>query len=238
MNRSQALHRAAIGLTGAALAPSVASAQPSLDPVPDGLRLAPPADRPILVSVIVGDMATVIDFAGPWEVFQDAAVPGQFSGFQLAMVSQKLEPMEATAGMIITPRYTFESAPQPDVIVIGAQSDHTSEKISYIKEASKAAQVVMSVCTGAFLLAKTGLLNGLRATTHHDFYDRFAQKFPQVNLVRGPRYVENGKVCTAGGLASGIELALRVVQRYFGNEAVTQTAYYMEYSRSERRPAG
>jgi transcriptional regulator GlxA family with amidase domain len=96
----------------------------------------------------------------------------------------------------------------------------------------------MSVCTGAFLLAKTGLLDGLEATTHHDFYDRFAQQFPKIKLVRGLRYVENdgGRLCTAGGISSGIELALRVVQRYFGQAPANQTAYYMEYTRSPQRP--
>jgi transcriptional regulator GlxA family with amidase domain len=100
------------------------------------------------------------------------------------------------------------------------------------------ADVVMSVCTGAFLLAKTGLLDGRLATTHHDYYDSFAKKFPDVTLVRDVRYVENpgGKLCSAGGISSGIELALRVVERYFGGHSTAQTAYYMEYNRSSARP--
>ena len=139
--------------------------------------------------------------------------------------------------MIITPRYTYDTLPiQPNVVVIGAQGQHTSQKIAWIKKASEQADVVMSVCTGAFLLAKTGLLDGLTATTHHDFYDQFEKQFPAIQLIRGPRYVESGKLATAGGLTSGIELALRIVQRYFGNPVAAQTAYYMEYSRSPQRP--
>jgi transcriptional regulator GlxA family with amidase domain len=139
--------------------------------------------------------------------------------------------------MIITPRYTYDTLPgRPNVILMGAQGEHTPQKIAWIKEASKAADVVVSVCTGAFLLAKTGLLDGLQATTHHDFYDAFEKKFPAVTLVRGPRYVDNGKFATAGGLTSGIELALYVVERYMGAAAAAQTAYYMEYNRSGQRP--
>lgn len=199
--------------------------------------------RPITVAFVVGAGATVIDFAGPWEVFQDAMLrtgPGPddtISPFQTVMVSDSTAPLEASSGMIITPRYTYGSVPAgPNVIVMGAQGQHTPKKIAWIKEASKTADVVMSVCTGAFLLAKTGLLDGLHATTHHDFYDSFEKKFPAVHLVRGPRYIDNGKFGTAGGLASGIELALHVVERYMGSTAVQQTAYYMEYNRSAQRP--
>ena len=115
---------------------------------------------------------------------------------------------------------------------------HTPAKIDWIRSASAEADVAMSVCTGAFLLAQTGLLDGLRATTHHNYYDKFAAKFPRVTLVRGPRYVENlgGKLSTAGGLTSGIELALNVVERYFGTAAAADTAYIMEYNRSPDRP--
>lgn len=119
--------------------------------------------------------------------------------------------------------------PQPNVIVMGAQGEHTPQKIAWIRHAAQKADV---------LLAKTGLLDGMHATTHHEFYDKFARQFPKITLVRGPRYVENdgGKICTAGGLTSGIELALRVVQRYFNDQTASTTAYYVEYKRSPERP--
>jgi transcriptional regulator GlxA family with amidase domain len=225
---------AIIGSLSGLAALSLPTAALAADPI---AKLTPPKKDPVFVAVVVGKGATVIDFAGPWEVFQDASTPTTDSPFDLAMVSDKDEPLEATSGMIIKPRFTFETMPaNPNVIVIGAQGEHTPAKIAWIQEASKTADLVMSVCTGAFLLAKTGLLDGLSATTHHDFYDKFAKQFPQVRLVRGPRYVENGKFATAGGLTSGIELALRVVQRYFGDAVTRQTAYYMEYTRSPRRP--
>ncbi|MBV9737856.1 MAG: DJ-1/PfpI family protein [Candidatus Eremiobacteraeota bacterium] len=208
-------------------------------------KLTPPQKDPILVAVVVGRDAAIIDFVGPWEVFNEVTIPSRGSSaddqtpFRTALVSDRTEPLEIEGGMQVVPRFTFETFPaQPNIIVMGAQGDHTPAKVAWIKKASEKADLVMSVCTGAFLLAKTGLLDGLSATTHHDFYDQFAKQFPQVRLVRGPRYVENGKIATGGGLTSGIELALRVVERYFGDSAARETANYMEYNRSSHRPVG
>jgi transcriptional regulator GlxA family with amidase domain len=89
---------------------------------------------------------------------------------------------------------------------------------------------MMSVCTGAFQLGRAGLLAGKEATTHHDFFDRFAQAFPDVTLRRGHRFVEGSeRIATSGGLTSGVDLALRVVERYFGRQVAQNTADYMEY---------
>jgi transcriptional regulator GlxA family with amidase domain len=91
-------------------------------------------------------------------------------------------------------------------------------------------RIVMSVCTGAFKLGEAGLLDGKKATTHHDFYDAFAKRNPKVQLLRSKRYVQADEVVfTAGGLSSGIDLALHIVELYFGREAAERTARYMEY---------
>jgi transcriptional regulator GlxA family with amidase domain len=237
MNRRNAL------LGGATAVVAAATTIPAAGAVLSVKTLAAPVSGPILVGVLVGNGANVIDFAGAWEVFQDVVVPGRGtseadeSPFRIAMVSEKSEPLTATGGMIVTPRFSFDTVPAlPNVLVIGAQGEHTPEKIAWIRKAAQKADVVMSVCTGAFLLAKTGLLDGLEATTHHDFYDAFAKEFPAVRLVRGPRFIDQGNVATAGGLTSGIELALHVVQRYFGTAVTNRAAHYMEYARSPQRP--
>jgi transcriptional regulator GlxA family with amidase domain len=131
--------------------------------------------------------------------------------------------------MKIVPDYTFATAPAPKVLVIPAQSGRSEATLEWIRKATRNTDVTMSVCTGAFLLAKTGLLSGKAATTHHDGCRGFAIEFPDVQLRRGARYVEEGNLATAGGLSSGIDLALRVVERYFGREVATKTAYEMEY---------
>ena len=125
--------------------------------------------------------------------------------------------------------YTLESAPAPKVIVIQAQSAPSEAVLAWIRKASKGADLTMSVCTGAFLLAKTGLLSGRSATTHHGSYKVFAMQFPDVRLRRGARFVEDGNLASAGGLSSGMDLALRVVERYYGRDAAMKTADYMEY---------
>jgi transcriptional regulator GlxA family with amidase domain len=118
--------------------------------------------------------------------------------------------------------------PQPKVVVVPAQRG--SEALhAWLRKMSSSTDVIMSVCTGAFQLGKAGLLAGKSATTHHEFLDRFAKTFPDVNVKRGLRFVEEEKISTAGGLSSGIDLALRVVERYFGREVAQTTATYMEY---------
>lgn len=184
-----------------------------------------------LVAIVLSEGATVIDFAGPWEVFQDAsggAGQGDAHGYELFTVAATRMPITATGGLQIVPNFTFADAPQPAIVVVGAQKGGPAV-LEYVKWAHSRAQLTMSVCTGAFQLARAGLLDGLSATTHHEFYDRFAAEFPKVKLVRGTRYVDHGAIATAGGLTSGLDLALHVVSQRMGKKAAELTASYMEY---------
>jgi transcriptional regulator GlxA family with amidase domain/YHS domain-containing protein len=149
--------------------------------------------------------------------------------FRLYTVAETKKPIRTSGGMQIVPDYTIQNAPPPKVIVIPAQSEPSPAVLEWISNASKTTDVTMSVCTGAFVLAKTGLLNGKSATTYHGAFERFAMKFPDVQLKRGARFVENGNLATAGGLSSGIDLALRVVERYYGRHVAQKTAYDLEY---------
>jgi transcriptional regulator GlxA family with amidase domain len=192
--------------------------------------LKPPANGSIPVAFLISEGAVIIDFCGPWQVFRDVTVPGRDDHpFRLYTVSDKTSPIQASGGMKIIPDYTFANAPAPKVIVIPAQSEPSKAMLEWIRNASKNTDVTMSVCTGAFVLAKTGLLSGKSATTFHGAFGRFAMQFPDIELKRGARFVENGNLATAGGLSSGIDLALRVVERYYGREIAQQTAYNMEY---------
>jgi transcriptional regulator GlxA family with amidase domain len=195
----------------------------------DALKLTPPKTGAIPVAFVISPSWTVIDAMGPWEVFQDVAVDGKFGAFELFTVAESLDPLTATAGLKVIPNHTFATAPPPKVVVIGAQSGRSAAMFEWLKRASETADVIMSVCTGAFILAQSGLIDGKTATTHHDFFDQFAQKFPKVALKRGLRFVEEKKFSSAGGLTAGIDLALRVVERYFGRETAEKTAFYMEY---------
>jgi transcriptional regulator GlxA family with amidase domain len=193
------------------------------------VALRPPASGTIPVAFLVSEGAVVIDFCGPWEVFQDANVPGNNTGFQLYTVAESTKPIRASGGMQIVPDYTYDTAPAPKVIVIPAQSARDEATLRWIRKAGQGADVTMSVCTGAFLLAQTGLLAGKAATTHHDSYRGFAMQFADIQLKRGARFVDEGHVASAGGLSSGIDLALHVVERYYGRDVAEKTAYAMEY---------
>lgn len=207
---------------------------PGRRPTVAGDKLTPPAKGKIPVAFAISEGVTVIDFAGPWEVFQDVMVPdrGQEMDeqmpFQLFTVSEKIEALRGSAGLQLVPDYSFTTAPSPKIVVVPAQRG--SEALhAWLRRVTETTDVTMSVCTGAFQLGKAGLLKGKSATTHHDFLDRFAKTFPDVDVKRGLRFVEGEKISTAGGLSSGIDLALRVVDRYFGRDVAQQTATYMEY---------
>lgn len=201
-----------------------ASAQPALKP---------PADNQIRVAFVLTDSSTMIDFAGPWEVFQDVMFDKDgehVMPFRLYTVSDTKEPIRATGGMKIVPDYTFDDAPQPHIVVVGAQRGNSEKMLEWLRTQSRKADVLMSVCTGAFKLGLAGVLDGKNATTHHDFYDQFASRFPKAKLVKSTRFVyAGGNVYTAGGLTSGIDLALHIVERYYGRNIAERTAYYMEY---------
>ena len=197
-------------------------------------KLTPPAKGKIPVAFAISEGATVIDFAGPWEVFQDVHVSDRGSNhddqmpFQLFTVAEKIETITGSGGLKLVPDYTFENVPTPKVVVVPAQRGSQALH-AWLRKIAPSTDLVMSVCTGAFQLGKAGLLNGKSATTHHEFLDRFAQTFPEVTVKRGLRFVEEDRISTAGGLSSGIDLALRVVDRYFGRDVAQATATYMEY---------
>jgi putative intracellular protease/amidase len=192
--------------------------------------LKPPAQGNIPVAFLISEGAVMIDFSGPWEVFQDVMIPGSMDHpFRLYTVAETANPIHASGGMKIVPDYTLANAPAPKVIVIPAQSEPSAAVLEWIRKSTKNTDVTMSVCTGVFVLAKTGLLSGKSATTHHTALRPLAVQFPDIHVQRGARFVEDGNLATSGGLSSGIDLALRVVERYFGREIAEKTAYQMEY---------
>jgi len=199
-----------------------------------GTAASRPAKGPIHVAFVLTQGANVMDFAGPWEVFQDVWVP-ELGGsmddqmpFRLFTVSDSNSPVEMTGGLRVAPAYTFANAPGPDVVVVGAQAGSPA-MLDWLKKASAHA-TVMSVCTGAFKLAKAGLLDGHPATTHHDFLDQLEKGFPKVQVQHGRRWVKSSdRVYTAGGLTSGIDLALHIVAEYYGDDVAARTSFYLEH---------
>jgi len=196
--------------------------------------LQAPAHGTIPVAFVISAGTVMIDFAGPWEVFNNVMIPSRGKSmedqmpFQTYAVAQTTKPV-SMGGLKVIPDYTFANAPAPKVVVIPAQQGANKAMGDWIVRVTKATDVTMSVCTGAFILASTGLLTGKPATTHHSAYKEFAVQFPDVKVKRGVRFVEDGNLASSGGLSSGIDLALHVVDRYFGRKAATDAAYNLEY---------
>jgi transcriptional regulator GlxA family with amidase domain len=198
-------------------------------------KLTPLEKGSIPVAVLISQGATVIDFSGPWDVFGSVMIPERGAAmedqmpFQLFMVSDKLEPITAEGGMKVFPDYTFANVPACKVVVVPAQRG-SKEMHDWLAKTAPTADVTMSVCVGVTHLAKAGLLAGKSATIHHDHYDRFAKEYPDIDLKRWVRFVENEKVSTSGGESCGMDLSLRIVERYFGRRIAENTAHYIEYN--------
>lgn len=199
-------------------------------------KLAVSGKGRIKVALVLTEQAVMIDYAGPWEVFQDVMLPSRGGTmedrhvFDLYTVSDTADPIRTSGGLRVIPDYTFDNAPQPNVVVVPAQMGHSQKMMDWLRAKAKSSDVVMSVCTGAFRLGEAGLLNGKSATTHHGAYVSFQHEFPTVTLVRNMRYVQSDPVVfTSGGLSSGIDLALHIVDLYFGREVAAGTARNMEY---------
>jgi len=196
--------------------------------------LSPRAHGQIPVAFVVSKGTVMIDLAGPWEVFNNVLIMARGSSmddqmpFQTYTVAESRQPI-TLGGIKIIPDYTFANAPAPQVVVIPAQDGQSDAMLNWIRKVTRTTDVTMSVCTGAFVLASTGLLAGKPATTHHSAYKSLAFKYPNIDVRRGARFVESGNIATAGGLTSGIDLALRVVERYFGRKVAENTAYQLEY---------
>lgn len=192
----------------------------------------------IPVAVMLDEASTMMDFAGPWEVFQDVIV-GNVSAYHLYTVAPQMKTYNTTGnvypgmvmnGLKFTPDFTYDNAPQPRIVVMGAQADFNGKaKVAWLRKVAPKAEVILSVCTGNFIAGYAGLLDGLKATTHHAYFDMFEKTFPRVQLIRDQRVVDNGKFVSGGGITAGIDAALHVVRRHFDPQLIQQTVEYMEY---------
>jgi transcriptional regulator GlxA family with amidase domain len=182
------------------------------------------------VAILVYDGVELLDFTGPAEVF---TAPG--GRFYVYTVSMNGRPVRAQGFMKFAPDYSIESCPWPDVLVIpGGGSGAVANNelaLQWIRTVSEKTDCVLSVCSGAFVLAKAGLLDGLEATTHAADVEQLKKAAPRTKVHANTRFVDNGKVITAAGVSSGIDGALRVVQKLHGDAAATKAASYLEYPR-------
>jgi transcriptional regulator GlxA family with amidase domain len=188
------------------------------------------------VAILVFDDVEVLDFAGPYEVFAVTDELLAHSAFNVFTVAPIPGTVRARNGLKLIPDHAIESCPPPHILVVpgGAGARILLRNpviIEWIQVRSRSAEIVMSVCTGALLLAKAGLLDGLRVTTHHDLIGTLREMAPRAIVDPGKRFHDNGAVLTSAGISAGIDCALHVVGRLLGDAALAATASYMEYER-------
>ena len=187
-------------------------------------------------AILLFDDVEVLDFAGPFEVFSVTNELDDYSILNVYTVAREKAPVKARNGLSINPDYAIKEAPAPGILIvpggIGTRPVlQQHDVISWIKESANSAEKVLSVCTGALLLAKAGLLEGLKATTHHQVFEELAALAPNTEIVKGERFVDNGKIITSGGISAGIDMSLYVIELICGRNTAQRTAAYMEYSR-------
>jgi len=186
------------------------------------------------VAIFIFDDVEVLDFAGPFEVFNVAGEvvdPKPFNTYTVALTEQSIK---ARGRLNITPHYSIDSCPDPDIILLpggdGRRRIMKDERVlSWIVRHIDNLEKLLSVCTGAFFIAHSGLLDGLSATTHHGAFSEFRESFPDIKLIEDKRYVDNGKVITAGGISAGIDMSLYVVEKLLGKESLALTLEEMEW---------
>lgn len=186
---------------------------------------------PRKVAVFLYPGVELLDFAGPGEVFA-AARDGERRAFEVFTVAESTSPLRSQRFVDITPRYDLKTCPPPDIVVIpggGGVPMDRPEVVRWLIEVGETTEVMFSVCNGALLLAKTGLLDGLHATTHHGSIEDLMLAAPNTVVHDDRRFVDNGRVVTAAGVSAGIDGALQVVSRLLGEDAAARTARYMEY---------
>lgn len=187
------------------------------------------------VGIFLFDDVEVLDFAGPFEVFSVTSLENGHKPFVVETVSEKGTLINTRNCLKVQPDYSFETMPRFDILIIpgglGAREReiHNDKVITWIKNQMKTVQLMTSVCTGALLLAKAGLLNGKLATTHWASYERLEKEFPEVEVKRTVKFVDEGNVITSGGISAGINMSFHIVKRLLGSQIAKETAKRMEY---------
>jgi transcriptional regulator GlxA family with amidase domain len=192
------------------------------------------SNRVRTVAILVFDDVEVLDFCGPFEVF---AVTGQKdipAPFRVVTVAEKPTPVMARNGLRVIPHYLLADCPQAELLVVpGGQGTrremHNATLLAWIADRAAVAELTLSVCTGALLLANAGLLDGLTATTHHGAIELLRQSAPRTTVDPHRRVVDNGRIILSAGVAAGIDMSLYVVARLLGRAKAKETARYIEY---------
>ncbi|MFF0830457.1 DJ-1/PfpI family protein [Brevibacillus sp. NPDC003359] len=188
------------------------------------------------VGIFLFDDVEVLDFAGPLEVFSVTSMENDsHTPFLVKTVSEKGNMIQTLNGLKVQPDYSFANMPVFDILIIpggvGARERevHNEQVINWIREQMQQVELMASVCTGAFLLAKAGLLTGKKATTHWASLERLEKEFPEVIVQKGVKFIDEGNIVTSAGISAGINMSFHIIKRLVGAEVAEHTAKIMEY---------
>ena len=191
------------------------------------------------IAIYVFDGVEALDFAGPYEVFTTAArmharnAPAEPPAFNVFTIGRTPRPVLARAGLKIEPDHAMDDHPRIDCLVVpGGVVAGEMEKpdvIAWIAQRAPATRITASVCTGAFLLARAGLLEGLTVTTHWEDIADLKASFPSLNVIEGPRWADQGRLVTSAGISAGIDMSLHLVQRLHSRALAERTARQMDF---------
>lgn len=182
------------------------------------------------VAIVLFPGVELLDFAGPSEVF--AVAHGKDgAAFHVYTVAQSKAPLSSMGFVTITPQYTLQDCPRPDIVVVPGGEVPSDDRTlrEWVQAKSKDAELMMSVCNGALVYAAAGMLRGLEVTTHHSTLQAVALLEPDARVFSNRRFVDNGRVLTAAGIAAGIDGALHVVERFCGEDVAWEAARAIEY---------
>jgi len=186
------------------------------------------------VVMLLFDDVEVLDFAGPFEVFSVTSEINDYSLYDVMTLSESGDIIRARNGLHVKPDKSIDECTSADILIIpggfGVRALLNNEKVvSWVSHVAKHCKLVLSVCTGSFLLGKCGLLDNIGSTTHHENLKDLAEVAPATKVNSEKRFVDSGKIITSGGIAAGIDMSLYVVEKSHGKEVAERTANYMEY---------
>ncbi|MBQ0923878.1 GlxA family transcriptional regulator [Saccharopolyspora endophytica] len=185
------------------------------------------------VLALVFDGVLSLDLTGPVEVFAGAnawcAEQGLDKAYEIRTASIGGNPVRTSSGLVITPDSALDDGPAPDLLLVpgGEGTREQPDVVDWLRGNARRAERLVSVCSGAFLLAEAGLLDGRRATTHWWLCDTLAGRFPEIDVEPEPIFVRDGEVSTSAGVTAGIDLALALVEDDLGREAALTVARYL-----------
>ncbi len=191
------------------------------------------------VGIVLFEDIEVLDFCGPFEVFSATRLNElqrreEPSPFEVLLIAERPDPVQTTGGMTVVPHFTFENCPRLEILVCpGGWGTRREVKnpvlLEWLRARAAEVETLTLVCTGSMVLGFAGLLDGLHATTHWRSLDWMRDSFPAVTVEYDKHFVQDGRVFTSAGISAGIDMTLKVVAHYFGDEVARATARHMEY---------